>query len=117
MLKLALAGVMALALTPVPFRTMERLDPPRISASGPINGYMVPQPPLLQRGSAAAPVFFVEQEEIDNICGGKDQIVACAMVGGGPMMLPNPCQARFHGESFAAIACHEKGHTLGWRHG
>lgn len=115
MLKLALAGVMALALTPVPFRTMERLD--HVSASGPVNAYLVPQPPLMQRGAAAAPVFFVEQAEIDSVCGGVDEVIACAIIGGGPMLLPNPCQARFYGESYAAIACHEKGHTLGWRHG
>lgn len=79
--------------------------------------YMVPLPPAHQRGEAIAqPVYFVEQEGIDHYCGGKNEIVACAIVNGSAMAVPNPCQARFAGESYAAVLCHEKGHLLGWRH-
>lgn len=79
--------------------------------------YQVAQPPSEKRGPAMAmPVFFEDQAGIDNLCGGKNQVIACAHVGGGAMALPNPCQARFAGEAFAAVACHEKGHILGWRH-
>lgn len=88
------------------------------SASGWLSASQLPLPPVQLQGQAmAGPVVFLEQKGIDGICGGKDQVVACSIIGGGWMALPNPCQARFRGESYAAIVCHEKGHTLGWNHG
>lgn len=87
------------------------------SASGWFSAHQVPQPPPGKRGDAVAlPVYFTDQAGIDYLCGGKDQFIACAQIGGGIMVLPNPCQPRFAGESFAAVACHEKGHILGWSH-
>lgn len=87
--------------------------PPR--ASGYFQAYEVALPPERLRGSAAADgALFTDQETIDALCGGRNLFVACSEVGGGSMILPNPCQARFAGESFAAVACHEKGHLLGW---
>ncbi len=89
----------------------------RLSADGPIIAAMVPQPPVEQQGdSVGGPVFFVDQARIDELCGGKGKIIACATVNGTAMALPNPCQARFRGESYAAVLCHEKGHNLGWGH-
>jgi hypothetical protein len=96
-----LAGALALASYP---------------ASGAFPASAVPLPPADKRGIAAASVFFLEQPGIDGYCGGQNKIAACAQIGGGTMILPNPCQPRFAGETFAAIACHEKGHTLGWKH-
>jgi hypothetical protein len=90
----------------------------RLAATDAVRAVLVPQAPLHQQGSATVgPVYFTDQTGIDALCGGNNQIVACAIIGGGWMALPNPCQARFAGESYAAVACHEKGHSLGWRHG
>lgn len=92
--------------------------PSRQTASSWVSASQIPLPPENMRGRASAtPVFFEEQDAIDHLCGGKDQVIACAVIGGGGMALPNPCQDRFRGESYAAIVCHEKGHTLGWNHG
>lgn len=89
-----------------------------LAASDAFTAAKVPQPPLHQQGSAVVgPVFFADQSEVDYLCGGKNQVIACAIVGGGAMVLPNPCQARFAGEAYAAVACHEKGHSLRWEHG
>jgi hypothetical protein len=35
-------------------------------------------------------------------------------IGGKRMVLPNPCLIK--NEHYARIACHELGHTNGWRH-
>lgn len=96
-----LAGLLALAPTP--------------KASGWFQAYEVPLPPERMRGSAVAgAVFFTDQGMIDLLCGGHDYVVACTDTVSGVMILPNPCQPRFAGESYAALACHEKGHVLGW---
>lgn len=77
--------------------------------------YQVPQPPERLRGNVMVDqVYFTDQPTIDGICGGRDFYTACAIVGGGEMALPNPCQHRFAGESYAALACHELGHVNGW---
>lgn len=89
-------------------------------ASGPIDAADIPLPPMEDRVDTAVmgPVFFVSQKGMDEICGGQDDVVACAVVGtGGWMALPNPNQERFAGESYAALVAHEMGHTNGWRHG
>jgi hypothetical protein len=95
-----------------------RLGTANYGASDYFPAHAVPFPTHDKRGFAmATPVYFAEQEGIDHFCGGRNQVIACAQVGGGAMALPNPCQARFAGESYAAVACHEKGHILGWNHG
>jgi hypothetical protein len=109
--KSLLGAVLALVLS-----SEQTPEKPRVSASGWIPAYRIPLPPEQYQGPTAAIVFFVEQPAIDSICGGKDQIIACAEIGGGRMILPNPCQARFRGEAYAAIACHEGGHIRGWAH-
>ncbi len=51
------------------------------------------------------------------LLGGKpdDSILACVDdIGGRKMVLPNPCLIK--NEHYARIACHELGHTNGWRH-
>jgi hypothetical protein len=84
-------------------------------ASAWFQSFEVTLPPVeFQHGATAWPVAFAEQAGIDAICGGKNEFVACATVGGGWMALPNPCQPRFRGEAFAATACHEVGHLNGW---
>lgn len=101
MIATILAGLLALAPAP--------------KASGWFNAHEVNLPPEDMRGAAVAdPVLFTDQETIDALCGGRDHFTACSQIGGGPMILPNPCQPRFAGESYAALVCHEKGHTLGW---
>lgn len=70
-------------------------------------------PPTRYRGNAVAtPTFFVDRAGIDGLCG--KELLACAVVGGGGMVLPDPCDPRFAGEEFAFTACHEKGHNRGW---
>lgn len=89
--------------------------PTQPKASRWFQGFEVPLPPEKLRGSAvAAAALFADQQTIDVLCGGRDLYVACAEIGGGTVVLPNPCQPRFAGEAFAAVACHEKGHLLGW---
>jgi hypothetical protein len=88
----------------------------RRPASSYVVASQVPKPPADKQGPAAASVFFAEQPGIDHLCGGRDKVIACAQIGGGTMALPNPCQPRFAGESYAAVVCHEKGHILGWSH-
>jgi hypothetical protein len=42
-------------------------------------------------------------------------VVACVDdIGGKKVILPNPCLIK--NERYARIACHELGHTNGWRH-
>ena len=38
--------------------------------------------------------------------------LACTI--GDHSYLPNPCDAKYAGEAFAAVACHEFGHRQGW---
>jgi hypothetical protein len=89
----------------------------RLAATDGFTAAQVPQPPVHQQGDGIAfPVYFVDQAGIDQLCGGANQIIACAIVGGTAMAVPNPCQARFAGESYAAVLCHERGHNQGWKH-
>lgn len=85
------------------------------TASSWFAAYQIPLPPERLRGNVAVgQVYFTDQHTIDELCGGRDFYTACAIVGGGEMALPNPCQPRFAGESYAALACHELGHVNGW---
>jgi len=72
-------------------------------------------PPQRYMGEAAGLVGFVD--DVGAYCGRAPEgyvILACASKEEGVMVLPNPCAAEFREEKFARIACHEKGHWLGW---
>jgi hypothetical protein len=105
----------ALALGSLSLGAAAPIAPPL--ASDPFIAAKVPQPPVAQQADGVSyPVYFVNQAGIDQLCGGSNQVIACAIVGGTAMALPNPCQARFAGESYAAVLCHERGHNQGWNH-
>lgn len=97
-----------LALAAGPFLMSADLPP----NSSPINsGY----PPVRYMGEAIAIVFFANDVEV--LCGAPPpgyQILACASADERKIAMPNPCAARYDGEQFAKIMCHEKGHILGW---
>lgn len=70
-------------------------------------------PPERYRGPADVIAHYVDQPGMIQRCGNGP--AACARVdawGQPHNTLPNPCD--FRHEYFAALACHEKGHTLGW---
>lgn len=123
-LKVCVAGALSLALSqpdidfgPTTFVHRAEAVETRPASSW-FMAFEIAHAPADKRGPAVVgPVYFVEQPAIDSFCGGKDQVIACAKVDGGWMVLPNPCQDRFAGESYATLVCHEKGHSLGWSHG
>ena len=95
-----------LALLAAPILLSATLPDPTIS-----DGY----PPVKFMGEADALVGFVN--DVPSICGQASPgyvILACASQEKHIIIMPNPCQARFAGEQFAKIMCHEKGHILGW---
>jgi hypothetical protein len=66
-----------------------------------------------------AVVAFVSNpgEACANLLGGipDPSVLACVDdIGGKKIILPNPCLIK--DEHYARIACHELGHTNGWRH-
>jgi hypothetical protein len=76
-------------------------------------------PPQRFRGDGSAAVVFRSPAEVDRFCrrlSGQSpcgyRFEACAY--GRHMMLPNPCDPSFAGQSFARTACHELGHISGW---
>jgi hypothetical protein len=42
------------------------------------------------------------------------KLEACSMPWENKLVLPNPCDVSFAGETFARLACHELGHLNGW---
>lgn len=76
------------------------------------------QPPTRYQGVASAVTIYAN--DIDALCGAAREgyiKLGCVRytVEGVPLaIIPNPCNPAFKGELFAAIACHEKGHILGW---
>jgi hypothetical protein len=72
-------------------------------------------PPVNYQGDATATVQFVNQDQIDSLCGKAPkgfQTEACQT--GPKIILPNPCSAEFKGEVYARLSCHELGHLNGW---
>lgn len=71
------------------------------------------------RGNKTVIVRFLDPASIDRQCGTSPgmRVIACVDEIGKPVMnLPNPCNVEFQGEDYAAVLCHEKGHTFGWQH-
>ena len=75
-------------------------------------------PPRQYQGDLTIQTSFVEFSQIAQACGypelapGKGRYEGCNQPG--RLVLPNPCSGEFAGEKFAQLACHEKGHALGW---
>jgi hypothetical protein len=73
-------------------------------------------PPVRFQGEAAEVVVFVN--DVEPYCGKAEnpnyRIIACTGIKDGTpvTVLPNPCA--FNDQYYAHIACHEKGHVLGW---
>lgn len=72
-------------------------------------------PPVRFQGEAVEVVIYVN--DVAPYCGTAPKgytILACtSMKNETPItVLPNPCA--FNDEFFAHLACHEKGHALGW---
>lgn len=50
-------------------------------------------------------------------CGKADPgtiLEACSIESAPKLVLPNPCDPKFAGQSFARLTCHELGHLHGW---
>jgi hypothetical protein len=92
--------------------------------------HMAPRPPEQFTGNTTDPItmFYAEPELVDAVCRaliakgnppGQQvpphwTIYACTNTTQRRSILPDPCLPQFAGESFAATACHEKGHANGW---
>ncbi len=108
----------------LPHATALSSEMPRAEAGGTqgviVDVTRVPVPSELKyRGNQRAIVEFADQATIDRKCGTLEgsRVVACVSeIGVADMTLPNPCEQEFQGEDYAAVVCHEKGHTLGWHH-
>lgn len=75
-------------------------------------------PPDRYQGDGSAPhtTFLTPQAGINLLCGTAPKgfrTIAC-VTGGGQLVLPNPCQTAYAGQSYATVACHELGHLNGW---
>jgi hypothetical protein len=71
-------------------------------------------PPLRFRGEMVGIVAFVDPAAIDGICGKAPapwKTEACT--DATMIVLPNPCSYPTT-DDYARLACHEKGHRLGW---
>lgn len=88
-------------------------------------GWTDAMPPKEYRGEAEATVFFLDAGAVHALCapavgaGPGVRVYACAgdgKDGKAVILLPDPCPYGEIGERYAQIACHEKGHALGWRH-
>ncbi len=104
MWQLAVAGVMALALSPV---TANAPAPPNSTP------YSSGIPPVRHQRDNVAIVFFVS--DVSQLCGKPDdpKYTTLACQHGEKLALPNPCKyAAF--EFYARIVCHELGHRNGW---
>lgn len=78
-------------------------------------------PPSDKRGMTGTYVAFVDSPYVDSFCKAPlgTGIIACTYMEdpeGAWMVLPNPCEAKWHNDTYAVILCHEKGHVLGWQH-
>lgn len=89
-----------------------------------------PRPPEQFTGNTPEPitVFYADPATVDAVCRGLIStanppsrqvpanwtIYACTNMATRRSLLPDPCLPQFAGESFAATACHEKGHANGW---
>ena len=77
-------------------------------------------PPLRYQGDGSHVVGYSNPYVVHEFCRGGDAlplgtvIYGCAFPRDKFVALPNPCLPQFQGESFARLACHEKGHILGW---
>lgn len=72
-------------------------------------------PPAKYQGNLLVSVQFADWNQIGPLCGYPEvngRYEGCSLPG--HMVLPNPCDPEFAGQSFARLACHEKGHELGW---
>lgn len=115
-----LAAIIAHQMKPAELpQLMERQPPPsEVRYSGTIDSrnpatYEEIAPPERFRGTATVILHYVDAKGLIRRCG--DGPVACARGdwrGQAHNTLPNPCNYRH--EYFAALACHEKGHSLGW---
>lgn len=92
--------------------------------------HLAPRPPEEFTGNIPEPitVFYAEPFIVDAVCRelmakgnpASQQlpphwtIYACTNRGQRRSILPDPCLPQYAGESFAATACHEKGHANGW---
>lgn len=72
-------------------------------------------PPPHLRGPSSMVVYFVEDPNIPCGAAPGSGIRGCTFESGN-IVLPNPCDPKYEHEVFAIIACHEKGHSLGWNH-
>lgn len=91
---------------------------------------LAPRPPEQFTGNTPEPitVFYAEPFMVDTVCRELIEkgnpanqqippnwtIYACTNTASRRTILPDPCLPQFAGESFAAVACHEKGHANGW---
>lgn len=91
---------------------------------------MAPRPPADFQGNTAKSisVFYAPPAVVDAVCrrlineGNPPAnripddwtIYACTTTQSRRSILPDPCGAEFATETFASIACHEKGHANGW---
>ncbi len=86
--------------------------------------YSSDTPPARFQGEGMAVVLYLDPERLQATCQrifGQPppagmRFLGCSYLGDGwtwTTVLPNPC-AVAAAEPFAQIACHEKGHTLGW---
>lgn len=76
-------------------------------------------PPERFQGSGATMTFYLPVADVRRLCGGVETVAtvfACSYHntnGTWITILPNPCLVA-RSEDYARLACHEKGHTLGW---
>lgn len=87
-----------------------------VSATGSVHD-AGPPPPQYMAQAAGLVVF---ANDVTEFCGPAPEgmrKLGCFLTfkdGSQLVVLPNPCAPAFDGELFARIACHEKGHALGW---
>ena len=96
---------------------------PTLAVGAPDTLWSDDTPPARFQGEAMATVLYLDPARLQDVCGSAVgqvpagmRILACTYRGESgtwTTVLPNPCPAAAYG-GFAQIACHEKGHTLGW---
>lgn len=90
-------------------------------AATPVAADYVTRPPAEYRGGPAVTlsVTFAPFGEVDPRCRAWGALASWTIVGcqrQEEMISPDPCDARFEGEKYASVMCHEVAHARGWRH-
>lgn len=117
---LPLVAVMGLSPVPSASAPVCGAPPPPLPKTAPPHStwFSDGMPPERFRGEGTYTVVITDQPGINQACGGGPQ-VPCGMEvkacsNRARVVLPNPCDPKYEGQSFAHLFCHETGHRHGW---